>query len=301
MAQPRPGLEVLAAGLGAAVTDTIFNPLAMITVRLQVDRERRLYQSLWQCGGRILAEEGVLGLWQTGLVATWMRGFSQTGLRIGLYPTVKRFYQREGSGDTLLVKLGAGATTGAVGSALANPIDLVRVKLQSEAGVVAAGVYTTGLRAGFVPSHANTFAAFTDIFRQEGLRGLWRGVSANMTRASLLSAGQLTTYDKCKQVAVEAGWKDGPRLHLLSSCLSGLVAQFVCMPADVVKTRVQSGQHAQLYRSPWHCLRCIVRDEGLAVLYRGFTAAASRQVPVMAVQMPIVEQIRKQIFGLEYL
>lgn len=41
-------LDVLSAGLGAAVTDSIFNPLAMITVRLQVDRHRVLYQSFRQ-------------------------------------------------------------------------------------------------------------------------------------------------------------------------------------------------------------------------------------------------------------
>ena len=32
-------LDVLSAGLGAAITDSIFNPLAMITVRLQVPRQ----------------------------------------------------------------------------------------------------------------------------------------------------------------------------------------------------------------------------------------------------------------------
>mmetsp|Transcript_100039 Transcript_100039/g.311087 ORF Transcript_100039/g.311087 Transcript_100039/m.311087 type:complete len:91 (-) Transcript_100039:24-296(-) len=90
-------------------------------------------------------------------------------------------------------------------------------------------------------------------------------------------------------------------MHLACSCLSGLVAQLACMPADVVKTRVQGGQHGQLYRGPAHCLLVIVREEGLAVLYRGFSAAAARQVPVMAVQMPIVEQIRKRLFGLEYM
>lgn len=201
----------------------------------------------------------------------------------------------------MALKISAGATTGAIGAAIANPIDLVRVRFQGEGGTVVNGLYTTGLRKGMPPTHSHTAAAFRDILRMEGLRGLWRGMSANMARASLLSSGQLTTYDQCKQEAVKAGWADGPRLHFSCSCLSGLVAQILCMPADVVKTRVQSGQHAQLYRSPVHCLCTIVREEGLAVLYRGFTPAAARQVPVMAVQMPIVEQIRKRVFGLDYM
>eukprot|EP00928_Gymnodinium_smaydae_P003854 TRINITY_DN11360_c0_g1_i2.p1 TRINITY_DN11360_c0_g1~~TRINITY_DN11360_c0_g1_i2.p1 ORF type:complete len:344 (-),score=42.43 TRINITY_DN11360_c0_g1_i2:95-1018(-) len=296
---PRPGAEVLAAGFGAAATDTLFNPLAMITVRLQVDREKKLYKNLRQCGSRVLAEEGLLGLWTPGLVATCLRALTQTGLRIGLYPTVKRVF----SGDGLLVKMAAGATTGAIGATVANPIELVRVKLQAEAGLLSCeGLYATGLRTGFAPSHAHTLAALSDIARTEGVfRGLWRGVPANVCRASLLSAGQLSTYDACKQAALRSGWADTPRLHLASSCLSGLVAQICCMPADVVKTRVQSGQYADRYRGSAHCFLSILRSEGVLALYRGFSAAAARQVPVMAVQMPIVEQVRKRLFGLDYL
>lgn len=296
-----PWRDVLSAGLGAAITDTLFNPLAVITVRLQVDREQRLYRGLQQCAARIVAEDSLVKLWTPGLVATWMRAFSQSGLRLGLYPSVKRLYLGTGTGDGLAVKIASGATTGALGSAIANPIELARVKLQSEAGSIVGGVYTTGLRCGHAPSHPHTAGVFIDTFRQEGIRGMWRGVSANMCRASLLSAGQLATYDQSKQLAIAGGWTDGPQMHLACSCLSGFVAQAACMPADVVKTRVQSGQHAQLYRSPAHCLVRILRDEGFLVLYRGFTAAAARQVPVMAVQMPIVEQIRKRCFSLEYL
>jgi len=283
------------------VTDTIFNPLAMITVRLQVDRERRLYCSLRQCGARILAEDGLARLWTPGLVATWLRAFSQTGLRLGLYPKVKQAYARTGIGDGLAAKIASGATTGAVGSAIANPFDLARVKLQGESGLVVSGVYITGLCTGRAPSHAHTLAVFSDTLRSEGARGLWRGASASMCRASLLSAGQLATYDQSKQLAVRAGWVEGPRTHLACSCLSGLMAQVACMPADVVKTRVQSGQHTQVYRSPAHCLLVILREEGPLALYRGFSAAAARQVPVMAVQMPIVEQIRVRVFGLTYM
>ena len=35
---------------------------------------------------RIASEEGLVGLWSPGLVATWLRAFTQTGLRLGLYP-----------------------------------------------------------------------------------------------------------------------------------------------------------------------------------------------------------------------
>ncbi|CAL1131349.1 unnamed protein product [Cladocopium goreaui] len=289
-------LDVLSAGLGAAITDSIFNPLAMITVRLQVDKERSMYRSFGQCLARIISEEGLLRLWTPGLVATWLRALTQTGLRVGLYPRIKGLYGRDG----LLTKIASGATTGALGAFLANPVDLVRVRLQSEAGRLGSdGIYATGLRTGQKPRHAHTFRAFLDIFQQAGMRGLWCGAPANVARAALLSAGQLATYDQTKQVALVHGWSEGPRLHLASSCFSGFVAQVACMPADVVKTRLQNGHHR--YEGVVQCLGSMLRNESPSAFYRGFTPAASRQVPVMAVQMPIVEYIRKHVFGLEYL
>ena len=80
--------EVLAAGTGAAITDTIFNPLENVKVRLQLEGQAdrpssaRLYTSFVQCARRVTQEEGIVrGLWLPGLVATWIRAFASTGTR----------------------------------------------------------------------------------------------------------------------------------------------------------------------------------------------------------------------------
>ena len=40
--------------------------------------------------------------------------------------------------------------------------------------------------------------AFASIYRQHGLRGLWRGCAPNVQRAALVNLGDLTTYDMVK-------------------------------------------------------------------------------------------------------
>ena len=58
-----------------------------------------------------------------------------------------------------------------VGAAFASPTDLVRVRLQGEAGRLGPdGRYTTGLRTGHRPSFGSTANAFATIARVEGLR-----------------------------------------------------------------------------------------------------------------------------------
>ena len=74
------------------------------------------------------------------------------------------------------------------------------------------------------------------------------------------------------------------------AALSGVFAQLACMPADVIKAKVLSGDHG---RSVLECVRATAAQEGIAGFYRGFLPAVARQCPVILVQMPLIEAIRK--------
>jgi len=56
------------------------------------------------------------------------------------------------------------------------------------------------------------------------------------------------------------------------------------------QVKVLSGDHG---RSALGCLRETLRAEGIAGLYRGFVPAVCRQCPVILVQMPLIEEIRR--------
>ena len=71
------------------------------------------------------------------------------------------------------------------------------------------------------------------------------------------------------------------------------------MPADTVKTRFMASGSAALYRNPIDCVVQTVRAEGALALYRGYWPTLARQGPVMVVQMPLVEQLRR-LAGLDY-
>ena len=64
------------------------------------------------------------------------------GVASGLYPAIKAFYQGDRQGDAGLArKILAGLTTGGLGSAMANPTDLIKIRMQGEAGRIVNGVY----------------------------------------------------------------------------------------------------------------------------------------------------------------
>ena len=63
------------------------------------------------------------------------------------------------------------------------------------------------------------------------VKGLWRGVGPTMSRAALLSAGQLSSYDHSKTLLLRAGWlDDGKTLHIVAAIISGIVATVCCNP-----------------------------------------------------------------------
>ncbi|XRB16862.1 mitochondrial carrier protein [Pseudoscourfieldia marina] len=308
---PRVALEWFSAGVGCALADTLFNPLEVLKVRRQVLLSGASpaavpaaaaaagtggmggggAPSTYQLASSLIRSEGlVMGLWQPGLLATWMRGLSYTGFRIGLYPTVRDAVQLDSA--PLLGRILAGGMTGSIGSVVFNPVDVVRIRMQTP------------------NPPASTWQAFGIIAREGSggkgsLSSLWRGWHASAARAATLSGSQLATYDSIKKplrenfaFLTDAQGNETPLLHSFASLVSGFVAQTVTMPFDTMKTLIMADRTGSSSLEVMR--RAMVAGGGVRVLFAGYVPALARQGPVMVVQMPIVEQLRKCV-GLDYM
>lgn len=108
-------------------------------------------------------------------------------------------------------------------SALANPADLIKVRMQAH--------YPDG------SPYRNTRHAFATVYREGakaaagtgspvfgGLRTLWRGVEATTFRGVVLSISQIASYDQVKQMLKGHGiMQEGMGLHLTASLFAGYV------------------------------------------------------------------------------
>lgn len=191
---------------------------------------------------RLLEVEGFWhGLMKPGLAASCSRELFYSSLRFSIYPNLRSFIRSDSHHLGFAAfgeKFGAGLVAGAIGSSLANPADLLKIRMQSEPGKVGTdGRFLRGTRAGQIRKYKNTLGALKDILKKEGVRGLYRGVSATCIRSSLLTAGQMSSYDHSKQLFKASGLlSEGIPLHCISSVFSGLVAATCCAPADRIKT-----------------------------------------------------------------
>ncbi|KAJ3266937.1 hypothetical protein HDU77_008282 [Chytriomyces hyalinus] len=312
---------LLCGGLANLVPSVLTNPFDVLKIRLQCQPEPapgadRIYKSFSHASTRILHEEGLRGLILPGMVATCLRELSYSSLRFGLYQPVKGTLHRlfldssRGGNETLakggepfFVKLASAMMIGCVGSSLASPTDLVKIRLQREAGRVGSdGLYVSGLNRGLPPSYNNTFQAFYKIVQTESFWGLYKGVQATAIRASLVTGAQLSSYDETKYVLKKYGWmNEGFPLHFVASIVAGLCATTAGAPADIIKTRLLSQQVGPsglpMYSGFVDCFWSMVRTEGARSLFRGWLPSYMRIAPHFVISLPLYEQLRKG-FGL---
>ena len=163
--------EILAGSLASSFTATLFSPIECVKTRLQVQEapgEKRIYAGVVSALRKIVAEDGLRLLWSYGFAGFVGRDFMYSGLRIGLYPSVRDSISSSAKGDASLgEKVLAGAFTGALGSSVANPLDVVRVRMTVDGGRLDAdGVLLTGMRKGKRPEWRSSLHCLLDTFQR---------------------------------------------------------------------------------------------------------------------------------------
>lgn len=271
----------------------ITNPLDVIKVRMQLEGElsqrsagERKYNGFVRGGYRMVKSEGFFALYR-GLSASLMREGSYSTIRLGAYEPFKRVLGATDPSQTpLWKKVVAGACSGSIGSAIANPTDLVKIRMQASG------------EPGLPPRYSSAFSAFGEIYSSEGWRGLYRGVGPTTQRAALLTAAQIPSYDHTKHFILNAGYlEEGLVLHFVSAFTAGLVTAVVTSPIDVIKTRVMNQPlkatgEGMLYAGAMDCLVKSVRAEGWKCLYKGLIPNWVRIGPHTTVSLLVFEKLR---------
>ncbi|CAE7555642.1 ucpC [Symbiodinium natans] len=265
-----------AGGLGEMFAVSFSHPADVLKVRLQLTGEcdsslRTLrLRDMTAVARKLAVEEGPRGLY-AGITAAWLRQAVFGTLRHGLYGVLESCGQVDGGPVPLLWRLQAGLAAGVVAAVVANPTDVVLIRMQSD--------------AGWAPQHRRLYRhavhGLTRVLHEEGWKALYRGVGPTTARAALVTMSQLATYEEVKSRALAAGAVEGVRLHLSCAMASATVACLATQPVDCVKTRIINMQQTCgiSYAGPLDVIRKTLATEGILAFYKGLSATFLRLWP----------------------
>eukprot|EP00746_Dinoflagellata_sp_MGD_P001311 gnl/MRDRNA2_/MRDRNA2_102471_c0_seq1.p1 gnl/MRDRNA2_/MRDRNA2_102471_c0~~gnl/MRDRNA2_/MRDRNA2_102471_c0_seq1.p1 ORF type:complete len:304 (-),score=19.88 gnl/MRDRNA2_/MRDRNA2_102471_c0_seq1:80-991(-) len=292
--------NAISAGMTAATTASIFNPLDTLRVRWQLSPLVGgpmaacpvAESSILGYTYRIVVQEGfVAGLWRPGVLATVLSISTSSSIRMGLYPYLRDMVVTDPKQKTAGAMFGAGLCAGSIAYFVSCPFFQTKTKMQAAL-----------LQPGSMePSCVKRCLQQT--WHEGGTSALFRGSGPTVMRGALFTAGQTLGYDGTKTLLSQRHkiMKDGPALHFLGSIVAAFFATAFSAPADFVTTRYQAApQIGMQYRNPVDCFKQIVMNDGVQVLFRGWLPNFVRIAPACVLFHPMYEQVRL-FMGLKYL
>ncbi|KAJ9157151.1 hypothetical protein NKR19_g3819 [Coniochaeta hoffmannii] len=211
----------------------------------------------------------------------------------------------------------AGAIGGFTSGVVTCPLDVIKTKLQAQGGFAAV---QKGRHVGHHKVYEGLFGTARVIWREDGLRGMYRGLGPIIMGYLPTWAVWFTVYNKSK--VWMAQHHDNPFfISFWSSIIAGASSTIVTNPIWVIKTRLmsQTGHHSRhsysdfpkgsntptsrpTLHSPWHyestldAARKMYSSEGIKSFYSGLTPALLGLTHV-AVQFPAYEFLKTKFTG----
>ncbi|KAK5062825.1 hypothetical protein LTR84_004900 [Exophiala bonariae] len=335
----KPWAHFVAGGVGGMTAAALTSPLDVLKTRLQSDFYQAQLRALHaqhplphkttllsiprsaffhiaetvQILRSIHQHEGFRALFR-GLGANLVGVVPARSINFYVYGNGKRllnnYLNPEGKENMWTVHLLAAATAGIATGTATNPIWLVKTRLQLDKNNATHDPLSRR-------QYRNSWDCVKQTVRHEGIRGLYRGLSASylgVTESTL----QWVLYERmklslarreAKRLATpgyQPTWFDNTEEWAGKfSAAAGAkgIAAAVTYPHEVVRTRLrqapttiaENGKATVKYTGLVQCFRLVAKEEGIAGLYGGMTPHLLRAVPSAAIMFGTYEIILRLV------
>lgn len=272
-----PLKNFFAGGFGGVCLVFAGHPLDTIKVRIQTQPKPApgqipFYSGTFDCFKKTLVNEGVKGLYR-GMAApiigvTPMFAVCFFGFGLG-----KKLQQKHPNEILTYPQLfAAGMLSGVFTTAIMAPGERIKCLLQIQAA--SGGV-----------KYAGPMDCAKQIYKEAGIRGIYKGTVLTLMRDVPASGMYFMTYEWLKNVLTPEGHSVSelsvPRI-LFAGGMAGIFNWAVAIPPDVLKSRFQTAPAGKYPNGFRDVLRELIREEGIRSLYKGFTPVMLRAFPANA-------------------
>lgn len=192
------------------------------------------------------------------------------------------------------VKFAMGGLSGMSATLFVQPLDLVKNRMQISG------------EGGQAKAYKNSLDAVTSIIRNEGVRGIYAGLSAGLLRQATYTTARMGIYSSLldkfsKNNTVSLNFFQKAAIGIFS----GGVAAFVGTPAEVALIRLSTdGQlpaaERRGYKNAFDAIFRIAREEKVTTLWKGATPTVIRAMVVNGAQLASYSQAKENLIATKY-
>ena len=264
-------------GFSGGVGVTCVYPIDLMKTNIQ---ESRMKLTMSQCARRVIQRSGFRGLFN-GLKPQLIGVAPENAIKLAVndllkrsfvkYPSFKKYHHQ--------TNIIAGAMAGASQVVVTNPLEIVKIRLQIQAAK----------SFDVLPRYNRLGAA--EIVKGLGVKGLYKGSRACFMRDIPFSAIYFPLYSKLKTVFSQ-GKNISPVDLFLAGTISGGIAASTTTPFDVIKTRIQAYNSPYKNKAIRNCFKDIVRNEGVASLFKGIVPRTFRSAPQFGITLCMYDLLK---------
>eukprot|EP00184_Porphyridium_aerugineum_P006018 CAMPEP_0184695942 /NCGR_PEP_ID=MMETSP0313-20130426/3399_1 /TAXON_ID=2792 /ORGANISM="Porphyridium aerugineum, Strain SAG 1380-2" /LENGTH=393 /DNA_ID=CAMNT_0027154471 /DNA_START=99 /DNA_END=1280 /DNA_ORIENTATION=- len=221
------------------------------------------------------------------------------------FPSEPIFDAEDDESFTFLEHMAAGALAGMAEHIFMYPVDTIKTRMQVYSSA------TTGLNSLSDMTHVKPTQVIRhpknsmtyvlgQVLKEEGFRGLWRGVGAVAVSAGPAHAVYFSMYE-----AMKSKWMHNEDMqkrhvpdavgHAMAGAVATITSELIMSPWDVVKQRMQIGAAPYTKNGLIPTVRYIYSNHGMKAFFAGLQTSLVMSVPFSAIQLTLYEAVKSAI------
>ncbi|KAF9462090.1 hypothetical protein BDZ94DRAFT_1290407 [Collybia nuda] len=278
----------IAGGFGGVSAVLVGHPFDLTKTRLQTAAPG-VYTGAVDVVKKTLARDGLTGLYR-GMVPPLLGVTPIFAVSFWAYDTSKNLIftltPNRTSQSLSTAELAAAGFMSAVPTTLITaPVERAKVLLQVQG------------QGGSGPQYKGVLDVMKHLYKEGGMRSIFRGSGATLARDGPGSAAYFAAYEVTKKALTPAG-SSSADLNLSAIILAGGTAGVamwaLAIPPDVLKSRIQSAPTGT-YSGMLDCARKTIAQDGVRALWRGFGPAMARAFPANAATFLGIPTVRPRL------
>eukprot|EP00095_Tigriopus_kingsejongensis_P008085 maker-scaffold1604_size34042-snap-gene-0.14 protein:Tk08085 transcript:maker-scaffold1604_size34042-snap-gene-0.14-mRNA-1 annotation:"hypothetical protein DAPPUDRAFT_214129" len=257
--------DFIAGWVGGCAGIVVGHPLDTVKVRQQ--NATRDHGSMTKIMRECIKHEGSRGFFK-GLSFPVLSAGALNSIFFGVYGfTINQIHPKERSDSPSMSSVfAAGIVGGFLQLSVACPVDLIKIKLQTQIGQ-SGGAHFKG-----------PFDVIQKVCAQQGVSGLYKGLGIMALRDCPSFGIYMIIYDHTVPVLSN---HNVPLVSFISGGIAGVISWLSIMPLDVVKSMLQADNPQNpRYHSILQAYRACVKQFGWRGFFRGSLAVSLRAFPV---------------------